>query len=370
MAGRLLDTSRTGPAHGGLRFPFFAALVLVLGACASGPEPVPEETPPPLADRTEESAYGLGEAEEKISQAESLEAEGKRGLAVLVLDTAQEMLPDASGRERAYIEILKATMWARPGEKRDAEKASALLKEVADDPRWKGDARLHSDVHLSRVVLHLADGDVFAGARSAESALAGLMKVEAYGQYARTARRLARQFLDVGDSARARDYAQRAHGVACRLDDDEARLQAALTAGEIAVVAGGEPEHWFLDAYESAYRMGSYAWRNVVVATVVGAYFAVEKYDACVKWGDRVRGRDRGLLPAPSESGLWDDDYLVFLAQYLHALEGSGHTGARYEETGRMILEMLGRLPDGRRAAWGELEEKLRADLLQPDGEK
>lgn len=370
-----LDKSRTEPAARGLRFPFFAALLLVLGACAATPEPQAEPAPM-LNDRSEESTFELGEVEEKLFEAETLEADGKRGLAVLVVGTAQEMLPRTALREHAYLDVLKATMWARPGDDRDATKAKRLLEDVAYNPEFEGDARLHSEIELARVVMHLAGNETGAAARSADLALSELRKIDAWSDYVATARRLARQFLQVEDATRARDYARRALAVAERLEDERHRLQASLTAGEIELLtaltdeAGERAEAHFLDAYEAAYRIGSTGWRNVVIVTVAGVYFTVDDHEACVRWGNRIRGRDRGELPRAEESHLWTDDYLGFLAKYLFALEALDESGSRYTEAAEITLETIESLPEDEREGWNGLVEKLRADLLQRDVEK
>lgn len=367
MKTRITPGKVTEPANRGLRLLFVLLAGLLLAACASSPQARPAaEKPAPLVDRTADTDYDLEPVVVKLSQARAFERDGKRQLAELTLETADTMLPKDHARERGYLQVVKATIWAREGEGRDARKARALLDglDAADD------GRLLADALLARVVLLLGDGDKVGAARAGDEALRALAGVEAHTRAVEAARDLAFQFLDADDPAAARSFARRAERDAKRLDDDRLLVQTCLDVARIELNTGADPEPALSDAYEAAYRLNDLGWRNVVVALAVDSWYGRSEFESCVRWGNRLRDYDEGRLPALVDSELYPEDYITLLAQYALAVEEVEKSGPRGQEARRLALAAIQDLSEEQRAEWSGLAEKLSAGLLNPAGEK
>lgn len=368
MKHRITQGTAPEPANRGLRLLSTLLICLLLAACASPPDarPTEDQRPAPLVDRTSETNYDLESVALKLSQATAFERDGKRALAELTLETAATMLPEGHARERSYLQVVRATIWAREGEGRDAARARALLDalDVGDDGRLLADAR------LARLVLLLGDGDKVGAARTGDEALRALAGVDAHSRAVEVARDLAFQFLDADDAATARSFARRAERDARRLDDDRLLVQTCLDVARIELHTGGDPEPAFTDAYEATYRLNDLGWRNVVIALAVDSWFSRENHEACVRWGNRLRDYEEGRLPTQADSGLYPEDYITLLAQYAFAAEAGDKGSRRGDEARRLALDAIHGLPEEQQPDWSGLEEKLAAGLLIPAGKK
>jgi len=364
------DASRTEPAIGGLRFMLVLMLACLAG-CASQPKPV-TETPKPLVDRSADTDYQVGEIEKKLQAASQYDREGNRQVAVAVIDTARQMLPPESERERQYLDTVKAGVWARPGEDRDGKKAADLLGPVAKFATDHKDRRLLADVLVARVLLNLGDKDRQQALKNADAALRELSGVEAYAEEALTARRLSFEFMDAEDSASAELFARRAFDTSRRLQDDRLILQTGSDLARLLLTTGGDAEYYFNLAYEAGFRMsgGGWGWRNIVITAAVDAYFTHDDMKNCVKWGDRLRDLDEGKLPSLEKSELWAEDYISALAQYAFASRKLGKAGPRAQEAAELAIAEINNMDEADRGAWDELAEKLRSGLLQEPREK
>ncbi|MCB9893752.1 MAG: hypothetical protein H6839_04865 [Planctomycetes bacterium] len=363
----------TEPANRGLRLLFALLSLVLLAACASskgGGEPPANPEPPPLTDRTADSDYRLQDVAEKLRDAEELEYDGHRALAVAVVGTAQQMLPADFTREHDYLDVVKATIWAREGDGQNADKARELLDAIRKSATERKDRRLLSDVELVQVVLLLSSGDKVGAARAGDQALRDLTAEEAHVQAIRAARNLAFQFNQAGDKQTARTFARRAYETAERIEDDELWLQTCLDVGRIEITSGTNAERYFLQAYEASYRLNSVGWRNVVISLAVDSYFGRDDMQACVRWGDRLRDYDEAELPSEADSGLYSSDYIMVMAQYSFALRRLDETSPRRQEAIRNALKSIAALPKEEQEGWMGLAEKLSAGLLQPEGEK
>jgi hypothetical protein len=341
---------------------------LLLAGCAASP-PAPE---PPPVDRTNETAYRLDEVAAKLRQAESIEHDGHRAAAVAVVGTAQRMLPEGHEREHDYLQVIKAGMWAREGDDRDAGKAAELLEEVALTARLRQDWRLLADVELVRVVLALAGQDGSAAAVAGDAALRHLERAGAHRKLVETAGELAFHFLET-DGRHAAGFAGRGLDTARRIRDDEAVLRAALVAAHVDLRLDADPEPWLLEAYEAAYRLEDLGWRNVVISRAVNACYLRDDYAGARLWGDRLRSQEMGgdaTLPRLEESGLWEADYITMLAQYAFAVHDLSPGNARAREAATLVVEAIEGLPEDERHGWGELAEKLRGGPLQEPAKK
>lgn len=369
VSGRL-DTSTTEPALGGLRFAFLLMLVLLSG-CASQPKPK-DTPPPPLKDKSADTDYRLGEVELKLRAATEFEQEGQRAIASSVIDTAAGMLPEDFTRERQYLDIVKAGIWAREGEGREPAKASELLTAVITAAKKRSDRRLLADAYVGRVLVELSEGETLKANQTGEAALREFEAVEAHVQGVWTARNLAYQFLDNESATHAKVFAERAFQTTLRLDDDELLVQIGTDVARILLAAGDNAEPYFEKAYEAAYRLrdSGWGWRNVVIAAAVDAYFINDEKDACVRWGDRLRDRDQGLMPSLGDSGLWAEDYITVLAQYAFASDETSPDSARASECAELAVKTIEALDEAEQAQWQELKEKLVSGLLQPPRKK
>lgn len=361
-----LDTSTTEPATGGLRFALLPLLLLLVTACANQPKAGPG-VPPPLVDRSHETDYRLDEVETKLQSAAEYAHEGQRAIADAILDTARKMLPADAVREREYLDVVKANIWSREGETRDLAKAGGLLDAVADSAAKRKDGRLAADVFEARVQIDLAEDRPADAQQHADAALRELAGIGAYAEQAWTARNLSFQFLDADDAETARAFASRAWQTATRLADDELLLQIGIDVARLLLIAGGDAEFHFKEAYEAAHRLldDGYGWRNIVIAAAVDAYFNRDEMQHCVTWGDRLRDRDRGLLPGLRASQLWAGDYINVMAQYALAREQVAPKGPRATEAAELAVREIENLPEPEQADWNDLLEKLRSGLLQ-----
>lgn len=344
-------------------------LMLLLAACAT--QKVADE-PAPLEDRTADTDYDLEAVEEKLRQAERIEYTGGRAAAVLVVGTAQRMLPEGHEREHDYLEVIKAGMWARDGEHRDPAKAAALLDEVAARARLRKDGRLLADIDLVNVLLGLVSDDLTGAAKAGDEALTHLQSVDAYFKLVETACDLAYQFMD-HDFSIARRFADRARRTALRLDNDVLTISVELVSARIEQQSGGNPDAHFLEAYEAAYRMNDLGWRNVVISQAINAWDQRDDHKRVVEWGNRLREHRMGSLgelPRYEDSALWEGDYITMLAQYAFAAEKLEKGSARAREAAALVVETIDGLPEGEREQWDELAEKLRSGLLQQPAEK
>jgi hypothetical protein len=321
-------------------------------------------------DRTGDTAYRLELVAEKLRAAEDFEQQGHRGLAIVVVETAQQMLPDDYMREHDYLEIVKATIWGREGDGRDAVSAARLLDAVTASATRRGDLRMLADVELARVVLLLAQDDRVGAARAGDTALRGFAAAHAHAREVAAARELAFQFLRLGDMPTARGFARRAHAINLHLENDELLIQTCMDIGRIEMDAGGQAEKYFLQAYEAAYRIDSLGWRNVVIAVAVDAWYGRGDMQACIRWGDRMRARTESDLPALADTGMYAADYIALLAQYFFAREEVDKGSSRGQEAALLALETIESLPKDEQGQWQELSEKLQGGLLQPEGEK
>lgn len=357
------SSSTTKPALCGLRW-LLPCLVLATAGCASAPEPAPQR------DRTEETDYRLGAVAEKLNQARDVQLEGNRSLAAAVFDTARSMLGEDYERERRYVDVLKAGVWAEGGEGRDAARARELLRGAEEYAAGNGDRRLSADAAQIRVVLTIGEGDPESAEEHADRALGLLWQCGARSEFAAAAAQMSFLFLDAGFGARAEEFALKGFETAHDLDD-RAVLDAGMAAGTVIAAHRGsdgaeEAEECFLAAYEAAYLIDDLGWRDVVIAVAVDAFHDAGDHGRVVRWGNRIRGRDRGLLPHVGEVRLFPGEYLLMLAQYAQSLEAAGEEGRRLDEAcerGREVIK------DSPRAAEG-LDEKLIDGLLHPGGEK
>ena len=360
----------TEPAIGGLRFMLLLLLAVVAG-CASQPKPKPEAAKP-LVDRSADTDYQIGEIEKKLQAASEFDREGKRQIAVAVLDTAREMLPPESERERQYIDVIKAGIWARQGEDRDADKAAKLLGPVAKFAVENSDGRLMADVHVARVLLNLGDKDKQQALQNGDAALRELSGIDAHVEEALTARRLSFEFIDAEDLHGAELFARRSFDTSRRLQDDRLILQNGSDLARLLLTTGGDAEYYFNLAYEAGFRMSGagWGWRNIVITAAVDAYFTHDDMKNCVRWGDRLRDRDEGKLPSLEASELWAEDYISALAQYAFASRKLGKTGPRAREAAELAVAEIQKMDESERGAWDDLAEKLRSGLLQEPREK
>ncbi|MCA8917691.1 MAG: hypothetical protein KDB32_01250 [Planctomycetes bacterium] len=371
MASGKLDTSITEPAIGGLRFAFLCMLLL-LGACASQPKPKEAPKPAPLKDKSADTDYRLGEVELKLKAAAEFEQDGQRVIASSVIDTAAGMLPDDFTRERQYLDVVKAGIWARDGEGREPAKASELLAAVISAAQKANDRRLLADAYVGRVLVELGEGDTLKAKQTGEAALKEFEAVEAHVQAVWTARNLAYQFLDAERAPAAKAFAERAIQITMRLDDDELLVQVGTDVARVFLAAGDNAEPYFEKAYEAAYRLrdSGWGWRNVVIAAAVDAYFINDDKEACIRWGNRLRDRDRGLMPSLRDSGLWAEDYITVLAQYAFASDEVSPKNARAIESAELAVKAIDSLDEAEQPDWKELKEKLVSGLLQPPRKK
>jgi hypothetical protein len=321
-------------------------------------------------DRTKDTAYRLEAIAGKLRNAEDLERQGHRGLAVVIVETAQQMLPEDHTRERNYLEIVKATIWAREGEGSDSAAAVSLLDAVTVFASERTDKRMLADIELARVVLLLAQGNKIGAARAGSAAVNGFAAAHAHTREIEAARELAFQFLLADDAVTARGFSRRAHATNLRLDNDELLIQTCMDAGRIEMATGGQADKYFLQAYEAAYRIDSLGWRNVVIAVAVDAWYGFGDMKACIRWGDRIRVRAGSDLPTLADTGMYAADYITLLAQYFFAQEEMRKGSTRGQEAALLALETIESLPEAEQAEWQELSEKLRGGLLQPEGEK
>ena len=345
-------------------------VLMLIAGCATTPPP--EEPPKSLVDRTSETDYRLDAIAEKLRQAESIEYQGGRGAAVLVVKTAQRMLPEGHEREHDYLEVIKAGMWAREGEGRDGEKSADILSEVITPARLREDWRLLGDIKLVDVLSELAEGNKQGAAQAGESALLFFEKAGAYTRVVETANDLAYQFIAV-DVLAAKVFADKAIQTALRLDDDQLALRTNLVMAQVVLESGGNPESEFLKAYEAAYRLSDLAWRNVVISQAVNAWYLRDDYEAVRQWGNRLRSDEMGSLgglPGFEETGLWEGDYITMLAQYALGLNEVDPGSARAKEAAGLAVQTIESLPESEQEGWLELAEKLRNGLLQESAEK
>lgn len=367
MARSFLDTSSWDRRV--MRLSLCVLLVMAAG-CATTPEPQP---PVSIEDRTADSDYRLEAVADKLRQAERIEHTGGRAAAVLVVGTAQRMLPkEGYEREHDYLELVKAGMWAREGEGYDADKARALLDGVEPRATLNDDYRMCADIELVRVLLALAEENIEAAQAAGNEALLKLRAADAHSKCAEIAEDLAWQFLE-RDIQAAQHFAEQGLDTASLLQNDELVLRARLVLAQIDLRAGGNPEPHLLEAYEAAYRINDLGWRNVVISQAVNAWYQRDEYERVRRWGDRLRDHRSGSLggfPLLEESGLWEGDYITLLAQYATAARKLAPESERARQAAELAVQTIEELPEDERKQWQVLAEKLRSGLLQEPAEK
>ncbi|MBZ0137824.1 MAG: hypothetical protein K8I27_15800 [Planctomycetes bacterium] len=347
-------------------------VLFLLAGCAASPDAGDGQPFYKFTDRTGETDYRLGAVAEKLRQAERIEYSSGPAAGVLVVGTAQRMLPEGHEREHDYLQVIKAGMWAREGKGRDPGKARALLDELETRTRLRKDWRLYADIELVNVVLALGDGETARAVKAGLHAILHLHSVEAYLPKVDTACDLAYRLLSL-DAVAAREFAENAYETAIRLEDDTALINSHLALASVDLEVGGDAESHFLEAYEAAYRLNDMGWRNVVISQAVNAWYVRDEYELVQKWGDRLREHrpgSLGELPRLEDSGLWEGDYITLLVQYAFAADKLEAGNARAREAAGLVVVTIDELPEADREQWSELAEKLRSGLLKDAAEK
>jgi hypothetical protein len=359
------NTQMTGPAWCGLRLCIVALLALGLtAACAGTPANNTEDGQlTTLEDRSEETDYDLHEIASRLHQAQMQGAEGRRTLASSIYDTAHGLLPEDATRDRAYVRLLQASMWALPGTGQDSARAREYLTtaERAWDDSPKGQ-RLMGDVMVVHAYIALAEGDADEADEMMRHADAAYSDIGAHARRVDTAIGLALSFQIYGDADRTEYWARHAHGISRRLDADEFHLQTCI---EAASLLPKKRDQWLHEAYEAAYRIGDMGWRNAVIAAAVEQWYEAGNWAECVRWGDRLRDRDQGALPEDERFGLYLEDVFDVLARYADARVNAGMVDARTENALARALALLERLGRNRITEYAAWKEKLQSGLLQ-----
>lgn len=333
---------------------------MLLVACASAPQRTDL-----LEDRSADTDYELESVLGRLQEAENWEARGNRELASAIYDTALEILPAESQRERDYLRCLQAALWGRYGEGRDEQRARDLLRQASRGEELPAqDARLTADVLLALAVIECGAGDYNKAEANAEQAFECLASIDAFDLIVDSRLGLAESFNACGEHERSHGQARIALQLARRLSD-YTLVQAGL--GAAGLLPQTERAIALRDAYEACFRLSDDALRAVVIATAVQAYFNEEDWAACVRWGDRLRDRDTGAMPEPESSGLYEEDYIEMRSRYALAASHAGdHRSARLLPEAIALIDTRAADVRSQFALW---REKLEGALLQLNGD-